>query len=81
MYGYAAGEIIGRDAGVLIPEELREEELATHRRACETGEASETCTERVRKDGSRIPVVLQLSPALDGHGQVWRLAHISRRIR
>jgi PAS domain S-box-containing protein len=81
MFGYAAGEITGRHIGVLVPEELREEEVTARKRAFETGEAIEFRTERVHKDGSRIPIALQLSPVLDRHGRVWRLSHISRRIR
>jgi PAS domain S-box-containing protein len=81
MFGYTAREIAGRHVGVLVPEELQEEELTNRRRACDTREAIEFRTERVHKDGSRIPIVLQLSPVLDRDGRVRGLSHISRRIR
>jgi PAS domain S-box-containing protein len=81
MFGYTAGEITGNHIGVLVPEELREEERTARERAFETGEAIEFRTERVHKDGSRIPVALQLSPVLDRHGRVRGLSHISRRLR
>jgi len=81
MFGYAAGEIVGGHVGILVPEELREEERTTRARACETGKSVETRTERVHKDGSRIPVSVQLSPVLDRYGRVRGLSHISRRIR
>lgn len=80
MFGYAAAEIIGRHIEILVPEDLRGEELAFRKRACETGHSVDTRTERVHKDGSRIPVALQLSPVLDRSGRVWRLSHISKRL-
>jgi PAS domain S-box-containing protein len=81
MFGYAAGEITGRHGEVLVPEELWEEERTARKRAFETGEASEFRTERLHKDGSRIPVDLQLSPVLDRDGRVRGFSHVSRRVR
>jgi PAS domain S-box-containing protein len=65
LYGWRAEEIVGRDVGVLVPPSRREEEdtlLARARR----GEEVKTETERVRKDGSLVPVALTVSPILEG---------------
>jgi PAS domain S-box-containing protein len=80
MFGYAAGEITGRHIHVLVPEDLRDEESTVRSRAFGTGKAIEIRTERLHKDGSRIPVDLQLAPVLDRDGRVRGLSHISRRL-
>jgi len=80
MFGYAAGEIIGKHIHVLIPEELRDKELALRTQAFESGKAIELQTERLHKDGARIPIALQLAPVLDHSGRVRGLSHLSRRL-
>jgi PAS domain S-box-containing protein len=62
LYGYRAEEIVGRHVNVLVPQDMREEELALLERV-RRGEAVQRHeTVRVHKNGSMIPVALTVSP-------------------
>jgi PAS domain S-box-containing protein len=80
VFGYSAPEMVGRPIHAIIPEELRDERLAMRARAI----AGETVvgfeTERVRKDGRRIPIAMTLSPIRDPVGRVVGVSTIERDI-
>jgi PAS domain S-box-containing protein len=80
IYGYRAREVVGRSIAVIIPGERRAEfdALLDRARAGETVVAVET--ERLRKDGRRIPIALTLSPILDAVGHVIGFSKIERDI-
>jgi PAS domain S-box-containing protein len=80
MFGYTTEDIVGRHIHVLVPEEFRNEEILNRGRALETGKAVEFRTQRIHKDGARIPVKVQLAPVLSRSGQVRGLVHISRLV-
>lgn len=79
-FGYAAQEIVGRPATVLIPAERHDEEawiLASIRR----GESIlHFETERLCKDGRRIDVSLTVSPIRDTDGRIIGASKITRDI-
>jgi PAS domain S-box-containing protein len=81
MFGYRADEAVGRPILLLVPDDRQEEEpriLETLRR----GERIEHFeTERVRKDGERIPVSISVSPIRDSAGNVVGAAKIARDVR
>ncbi len=67
MFGYRADEIIGRPDSVLVPPERIDE--ARRSRAQVTGQNAALPvihTQRLRKDGSRIPIALVLCPLISG---------------
>lgn len=78
LFGYAAEEIIGQAILRIIPEELHfeEAEMIDRIRAGERIEHHETV--RIKKDGSRIPVSLTLSPIRDYLGTVVGVSKILR---
>lgn len=80
VFGYSASEMVGRSIDMIVPEELREERVALRARAL----AGETVvgfeTERVRKDGQRIPIAVTLSPIRDPVGRVVGISTIERDI-
>jgi PAS domain S-box-containing protein len=80
VFGYSAREMVGSSISVIIPEEARQERLAMRARAL----AGETVvgfeTERVRKDGQRIPIAMTLSPIRDPVGRVVGVSTIERDI-
>ena len=80
MFGYTAEEMIGRPGHHLTPPELRheEEEILTRVRAGEPIEHYET--ERMTKDGRRLPVSLTISPIRDASGKVTGASKIIRDI-
>jgi PAS domain S-box-containing protein len=81
LYGYSAEEMIGRHAGLLIPPELREFERGEIHRRLSTGEhVRQLETERVRRDRSRVPISLTISPIKDAEGKRIGASGIARDI-
>jgi PAS domain S-box-containing protein len=62
LYGYVAAEVIGRDVRILIPDRHRQAEEAVLAAIMDGGEAHSFETDRLRKDGSIVPVSLTVSP-------------------
>src|SRR6187402_2552665 len=78
VYGYQPEEIIGRDSVVLLPAGWQSEEADLLRRAG-TGEwIAPHSTNRVRKDGTIITVLLSMSTILDAAGTIVGVASTSR---
>ncbi len=78
LYGWRSEEIVGQDVGMVVPAWRRDEEevvLARVRR----GEQVRSESERVRKDGSLVPVALTVSPIYGG-GAVIGMASIQQDI-
>jgi len=80
IYGYRADEIIGKSIAVIISPELREQ-LPFFLERIRNGERIENFrTMRVRKDGSRIPVSITLSPIRDQYGHIFGISTIAKSI-
>lgn len=80
MFGYSAGEAIGRPITILIPAELQDEEANIIRRIRANERVDSFETVRVRKDGTRIHVSLTVSPIRDPDGKVVGASKIARDI-
>lgn len=80
LYGYGPGELIGRPLAVLVPpEDLPEVERATER--VRNGEAQVRFESvRLRRDGTRLPVQVTLSPIIDREGQLIGFSSIATDI-
>lgn len=80
VYGYSAEEMVGRSIDVIVPDDRRaeREELCAAALAGEVVVGVET--ERVRRDGRRIPVALTLSPIHDSGGRPIGFSTIERDI-
>src|SRR3954453_8990898 len=78
LYGYAAGEAIGRPISILVPARRRGEERQIVRRVFDGENISHYETERVRKDGREGVVSLAVSPVRDEEGQIVEAAVIAR---
>jgi PAS domain S-box-containing protein len=80
MFGYLAGEAIGKPITIIIPEERLPEEAEVLRRL-RLGESLDHYeTIRVRKDGTRIAISLTVSPIRDLSGTVVGASKIARDI-
>jgi PAS domain S-box-containing protein len=78
MYGYAAGEMVGRNVSVLVPPD-RPGELAPILGRLGRGERVEHFeTKRRRKDGSSIDVSVSISPIRDSGGAVIGASTVAR---
>jgi len=80
LFGYAAGEIIGKPVTTLMPPERRNEEpgILARIRSGERIEHYETV--RQHKDGTLMDVSLTVSPVRDGNGRIVGASKIARDI-
>ncbi len=77
LFGYSREETSGRHIWMLVPPELRDEEESARERVRKTAKPLELRTIRVCKDGSKIPVLVQLAPVLDRYGRPRGISHSS----
>lgn len=80
MFGYTAAEAVGRDVGFLVPDDLHHELGQTRASALTGQQAPPHETERLAKDGRRVPVSISASPLTDAAGNVTGVALIYRDI-
>ncbi len=80
VYGYAAGEAIGRNIRFVIPQERHAEVDWILARIARGEDVRSLETERVKKDGSRIIVDLVVSPTRDLTGKVIGASAIARDV-
>jgi PAS domain S-box-containing protein len=80
LYGYTAEEVIGKPISIIAPPD-RPDEIPGIMERLKRGEHIEHFeTERVAKDGRRIPVELSISPVKDDRGNIIGAAKIARDI-
>jgi PAS domain S-box-containing protein len=80
LFGYAAEDVVGKSITILIPEELHDEEPKILARIRRGDSLDHYETIRQRKDGSRVPVSLSVSPVRDSHGVIIGASKIARDI-
>jgi len=80
LYGYSAEEVLGRNVALVVPPE-RADEVYRHRARLNRGEHIESFrTERMRKDGTRVDILLSISPLRNNKGGVVGSSGIARDI-
>jgi len=80
LYGYAAGEVLGKSGTLLLPPEHRDE-LSAMLERLKNGEPVELHeTVHVRKNGQHIDVSTAISPVNDATGKLVGVAAITRDI-
>ncbi len=80
VYGYSAGEIIGRPISILVPPDRITEFPQIYEKFRQGERIAHFETVRVRKDGRRIDLSLTLSPITDTEGKVTGICGIGRDI-
>lgn len=80
LYGYTAQEAIGSPVARLVPPELLEQGAHNREMLQSCGHIAPHRTERLRKDGTRRPVLLSLSPLRNASGQFLGASAIARDI-
>ncbi len=80
LYGYSAAEAIGHEVDLIVPEERREELHSTLRRLAAGERVESTETVRVRRDGTRFPASLTISPVFGETGEIVGASSIVRDI-
>ncbi len=80
LYGYSTEEALGMPVVDLAPPERRVEVERNLQTLNAGGHVDPYQTERCRKDGTRWPVLLSVSPLLDAHGRFVGTSAIARDI-
>jgi PAS domain S-box-containing protein len=80
LYGYAAGEAVGRHVSFVIPPEQAPEPTEVLPRLGRGELVPPFETLRLRKDGTRVEVEVRLSPLHDARGRVMGVSAIARDI-
>ena len=80
LYGYTAKDIVGKPVSLLVPAD-RSNEAQEILARIKTGKAVERFeADRIRKDGSTVPVSLTISPIKNGEGKIIGASTIARDI-
>jgi len=80
IYGYAEEEVLGQPILILVPPERADEIADTLILIAQGQRVDQVDTERIRKDGTPVPVSVTTSPILDDDGKVIGAADIARDI-
>ncbi len=80
LYGYAAHEVIGRSAVLLLPAARADEEAEILSKIRRGERVDHFETTRLRKDRSLVSVSLTISPIRNSQGEVIGASHIARNI-
>jgi len=80
IFGYAAGEMIGRPMTTIFPADRIEEERILLAQIAAGERVTHFETQRVHRDGSLIDVSVTISPIVDGAGRVTGASKIARDI-
>jgi len=70
LFGYCSEEILGQPVDILVPPRLRGEVERNVERVLRGEQIQDFETERVRKDGSLVPVSITVSPLKDVQGKI-----------
>jgi PAS domain S-box-containing protein len=80
LYGYSAEEAVGTSVLMLAPPERRQETAHNRLVLSQGGAVTSYQTERMRKDGSRVPILLTVSPLRNARGEVVGASAVARDI-
>jgi PAS domain S-box-containing protein len=80
LFGYTAGEMIGRSIITIIPPERHDEERMILDRLSRGERIEHYETIRVAKDGQRIDISLTISPVRDASGRIIGASKVARDI-
>jgi diguanylate cyclase (GGDEF)-like protein/PAS domain S-box-containing protein len=78
MYGYSSEQAIGRSVAMLVPPDRRDEEMVLLQRVLGGERVAHFETERVRRDGARVPVLLAVSAVRSADGAITGASTIAR---
>jgi PAS domain S-box-containing protein len=80
IFGYAFNEVAGQNIDILIPAEKTDEVKKSTQKIFKGNTVSAKETERLHKNGKRIPVWVSLSPVKDTDGNIVGISKIVRDI-
>jgi PAS domain S-box-containing protein len=80
IFGYTAGEVVGKPVTILIPPDRYDEEPSILERIRRGERVEHYETVRTRKDGSRVDISLTISPVKNVEGKIIGASKIARDI-
>ncbi|MGH9171356.1 MAG: EAL domain-containing protein [Acidimicrobiales bacterium] len=80
LYGYSAGEVVGRTASLLVPPALAGEERRLLDQVLAGERVDHHETVRVRQDGTMVDVSVSMAPVRDARGSISGVASITRDV-
>jgi PAS domain S-box-containing protein len=80
LFGYTAGEAVGKSVTLLIPRDRHDEEPMILERIRRGDRIEHYDTVRQRKDGSLVDISLTVSPIIDSQGRIIGASKIARDI-
>lgn len=80
IFGFSSDEVLGKNINTIIPKELIEEEKSFVEELKGSGEAKNYETIRKRKDSTKFPVAITMSPIRDAETNVTGVSVIARDI-
>jgi len=80
IYGYMAKEVIGKPINIMVPPDRQDEVTQILEKIKRRERVDHFETDRVTKDGAKIPVSLTISPIEDKQGKVLGASTIARNI-
>ena len=80
IFGYTAGEAIGRHITMIIPQDKRDEETRILERLRRGERIEHFETVRVRKDGTLLDISLTISPVRDAAGRIVGASKVARDV-
>jgi PAS domain S-box-containing protein len=80
IFGYASGDVLGRQASFMLPPDRREEERELIARATAEERLQDVETQRIRADGAVIDVALTVSPLVDAEAGLVGVSLIARDV-
>jgi PAS domain S-box-containing protein len=80
LFGWTAQEAIGQPIYMIVPPELRDQELDILERLRRGQRIEQLDVERVRKDATRVHVSVTISPVYDRHGYIIGASKTARDI-
>jgi PAS domain S-box-containing protein len=80
IYGYRAGEIIGRNVSILYPDDRLDELIDTMERIKRSDHVGRAETTRLRKGGRLVPMSVTISPMKNAEGKLFGASVIARDI-
>jgi PAS domain S-box-containing protein len=80
VYGFRAGEIIGRNVSILYPDDRLDELIDTMERVKRGDHVGRAETSRMRKGGRLVPLSVTISPMRNGDGKICGASVIARDI-
>ncbi len=80
IYGYSAGEVVGKHVSILLPDDLPDDAANNLARIRRGEQVEQYDTISIRKDGKRVHIHLAVSPILNAAGQIIGASSIARDI-